>query len=169
MKTATLRGSTLLIVLSGRAQTIDCPRHDVQHISPNGKVPDFDEVFADLLGASESPTETKQQLQRWCSMCFFPATFVCRTRQVSLLSAEDAEEEIDGCGLRLCVGCGIKLREIYDGDSSRMAEELDREPKAKADDEGPEDTGLVRADVGFLSENGLLMKSLANVAEEANF
>jgi hypothetical protein len=99
------------------------------------------------------------ELQRWCSMCFSPATFICCARQFSLFSSADEEVEIEGCGLRLCASCEVILRELFAGDSSAMAAAMDMEPKAEVGQE--EVVGRqVRADVGFLSREGLLMKAL---------
>jgi hypothetical protein len=100
-------------------------------------------------------------------MCFSPASFTCCARQAPLASTEDEELEIDGCGLKLCTGCEIKLRENFAGDSSLMAETLDHESKATGDDdEFSEGVMVVRADVGFLSRDGLLMKNLELVTGE---
>jgi hypothetical protein len=75
-----------------------------------------------------------------------------------MLSEDEDEEEIDGCGLKLCAGCEVKLKEVFEGDSNVMAATLDFEPKAKAEE--MEMGSVVRADVGFLSRQGLLMKNL---------
>lgn len=76
-----------------------------------------------------------------------------------MFSGDDEDVEIDGCGLRLCGTCEIKLREDFAGDSIAMAEVLDREPKTTEQDE--EIAGqVVRADVGFLGGDGLLMRAL---------
>lgn len=145
-----------------------CENHDIQHIFPDDTISSFEETFADLLEAAEESAEIQQQLQRWCLMCFSPARFTCCTRQISLFSTDDAESEIDGCGLRLCTSCEIKLREDFNGDTSLMAETLDREEKAKAEDEDTTDVMVVRADVGFLSREGLLMRNLELEAEKAD-
>jgi hypothetical protein len=144
---------------TGRLQIVSCPAHELQHIFPNGASPNFEGAFADLLEAAEISTGIQQQLERWCSFCFTPATFVCRTSQVSLL---DEQIQIDGCGLRLCIGCQIKLTEQFNGDSSLMAEILDHEPKAGSDDDMDPEKGMaVRADVGLLCNGGLLINNLA--------
>ncbi|KAF1836845.1 hypothetical protein BDW02DRAFT_613998 [Decorospora gaudefroyi] len=153
----------------GRAQIISCPEHDMRHMFPNDTIPNFDETFSDLLDISDSPSpaDVQAQLQRWCSMCFSPATFICCESQISLFSADDEDTIITGCGLRLCSRCEFKLREVFDGDTSVMAATLDREPKAKKEDEDM-DGQIVRADVGFLSAEGLLMKNLENQANQAD-
>ncbi|KAI4666315.1 uncharacterized protein J4E79_002352 [Alternaria viburni] len=147
----------------GRVQIVACPGHEIQHIFPNGMTPDFDQTAADLLDSAETSTGVQQQLQRWCSMCFTPATFTCRTHQISLF-----DQEIEGCGLRLCIGCQVRLTQKFNNDSSIMAETLDLEPKASADEDmDPENSMVVRADVGFLCQEGLLMRSLGHEAEES--
>lgn len=146
-------------------QILSCEDHHLQSLFPEGTRPDFEDTLDSMLKA-EDPADIKQQLQRWCSMCFSPAIFTCQKRQVSLLSPEDAEVGIDGCGLKLCTECEHKLRENFEGDSSFMAATLDLEGKAKEEDEDMNVT-VVRADVGFLSRDGLLMRNLGNSAEEA--
>ena len=73
--------------------------------------------------------------------------------------------ELDGCGLKLCTRCESKLQKDFDGNSSLMAEALDRESKAKEEDEFSGDVTVVRADVGFISKKGMLMR---NMELEAN-
>ncbi|KNG50077.1 c6 finger domain-containing protein [Stemphylium lycopersici] len=150
-----------------RVQIMSCEDHHLQRLFSHGIKPDFEDAMNSMLEA-EDPVEVKQQLQRWCSMCFSPAMFTCRRRQVSLLSPEDAEVEIDGCGLKLCTECERKLREEFVGDSCVMAATLDLEGKVKEEDEDMSGT-VVRADVGFLSRDGLLMKNLDHSAEVAGY
>ncbi|EDU48350.1 conserved hypothetical protein [Pyrenophora tritici-repentis Pt-1C-BFP] len=124
-----------------------------------GTISGFEEALYDLFEFADEPYEIKKQLQQWCSMCFSPAAFACRTRQAAFLSPDDTRELIDGCGLKLCTRCEEQLREVFGGDSSVMAATLDLEPKAKELDNDVQ--GLViRADVGFLSSEGILMKNL---------
>jgi hypothetical protein len=139
-------------------QIIACPQHNIQPIFPDDHSPSFDEVFSSLLEVGDSPQDIRAQLTRWCSFCFSPATHACCAPNYSMLSEDENEEEIDGCGLKLCAGCEVKLKEVFDGDSSVMAATLDFEPKARAEE--MEMGSVVRADVGFLSRQGLLMKNL---------
>jgi hypothetical protein len=150
----------LLIVLSGRAQIMTCDEHDMQRIFPDDTVLSFEETCADLLEAAETSKEVQQQLQRWCSMCFSPAAFTCCARQASLFASEDDEMELDGCGLKLCARCESKLKKDFDGNSSLMAEALDHESKAKEEHEFSGDVTVVRADVGFISKKGMLMRNM---------
>ncbi|KAF1938120.1 hypothetical protein EJ02DRAFT_32670 [Clathrospora elynae] len=152
----------------GRVQVIACPAHDIQHIYPDNTISPFEDAFANLLEVAERPIEVHLQLQRWCSMCFSPATFVCCTRQPSLLSSDDEEEKIDGCGIRLCGPCECQLREKFEGDACVMAATLDQVGKAKEGDEEVEGQ-CIRADVGFLGRDGLLMRSLQHEAEQAEY
>lgn len=149
-----------------RAQTVACPGHDMRRVFEDGMSPNFDDTFADLLETGdEDSSVTRIQLDRWCSMCFAPATFICCTRQASLTGTDEEEDELTGCGLRLCDLCERRLREEFEGDSGDMAVVLDLEPKAKAGDK--EMVGqVVRADVGFLRRDGLLMKYLEYEAEQ---
>ncbi|EMD95928.1 hypothetical protein COCHEDRAFT_1210187 [Bipolaris maydis C5] len=142
-----------------RAQIVMCEGHDIQRIYPDTVAVDFAEILNDLL-TEEDPAAIKRQLLRWCSMCFSPAVFACRKRQSSLFSKN---EEIDSCGLRLCAACEIRLRENFEGDTSAMAATLDDEDKAKEDDEDLH--GKVRADVGFLSTDGILARNLNCLTE----
>jgi hypothetical protein len=154
----------ILLTQPGRVQIIACPEHDIQHLFPDDHLPSFDATFSALLDAAY-PDVIQSELQRWCSFCFSPAFFSCCTQQPSLLSLDDDEEEIYGCGLKLCLGCEVKLREEFDGDSSAMAARLDLEPKAKAETEEMENA-VVRADVGFLDRKGLLMKTVEGVSAQ---
>lgn len=109
----------------------------------------------------------KQHLLDWCSMCLSLATHACCKRQLRLLLEDGASEEdgeTDGCGLRLCTPCEAKLRENFGGDTSAMAAALNQESKLKPDDADIE--GKVRADVGFLCKDGILMKNLQNSLED---
>ena len=157
----------IVLTSPDRVQIISCEDHHLQHLFPGDTKPDFEDVMKSMLEA-EDPVEIKQQLQRWCSMCFSPATFTCCRRQVSLLSPEDAEVEIKGCGLKLCTECERKLREEFEGDSCVMAAALDLEGKLKEEDEDMKGT-VVRADVGFLSRDGLLMRNLDHSTEAAGY
>ncbi|KAH7090744.1 hypothetical protein FB567DRAFT_590124 [Paraphoma chrysanthemicola] len=151
----------------GRAQIVSCDQHDIRRVYADDTTPHFDDLIAELLCAEPGSHFLHSQLQRWCSMCFSPATFICCTPQPSLISDGEEEVELEGCGLRLCVTCEVMLRELFNGDSSEMAAMMDLEPKAKA---GEEDVvgRQVRADVGFLSREGLLMKFLDHDLTEGN-
>jgi hypothetical protein len=143
-------------------QIITCQQHDIQNVFPDDHIPSFDETFSALLEAAESPLgpiAIQSELTHWCSFCFTPALFSCCTPSISLFSPDDGEQEMDGCGLKLCQECKVKLTEVFAGDSSVMAATLDFEPKAKAETEDMEDA-VVRADVGFLCKDGLLMRTL---------
>jgi hypothetical protein len=125
-----------------------CESHEMQKIYEVDEQT-YENALKDLLGASGTSSETLDQLQRWCSMCSSPASFGCCTL--------NEDDEVIGCGLRLCESCAFVLHEQFQGSSSAMAEAFDQEPKLRKND-GGEDGLRVRADVGLLSENGLLMK-----------
>lgn len=140
-----------------------CENHDIRCINPNTL--DFEQTAENLI-AQEQPHMIKQQLSRWCTMCFSPATYACCTRQLSLLTEKEnsGNEEIDGCGLRLCTSCETKLREVFGGDVDTMAATLDQENKVKEDDQ--ELYGKIRADVGLLRRDGILMRNVENASSE---
>lgn len=74
------------------------------------------------------------------------------------MADNDGEETfIDGCGLRLCETCEGRLRTEFNGSVNDLAVALDKEPKIREEDGGIP-PGKPRADVGFLSGDGLLMK-----------
>jgi hypothetical protein len=150
----------------GRAQIIGCPAHDIQHIYPDGTIPDDEEVVSGLLAIEDASPDNQIQLQRWCSMCFTPAVFKCCTPQISMFSGDDEEIEVDGCGLRLCISCDVKLKQEFGGDSSAMATALNH--NAKPTEQDGDLTGqVIRADVGLLGRDGLLMRALNYEAEQA--
>ncbi|KAF2639119.1 hypothetical protein P280DRAFT_403171 [Massarina eburnea CBS 473.64] len=141
-----------------RLQILACEAHDV-HPMPS-LIPasdDFDTAAEELISAEPRSRAFQEQLLRWCSMCFSPATHGCCATQPSILGGED-DEMMEGCGLRLCGRCEKEFREVFVGDSSAMATAFDREKKAREGDE--EALKVVRADVGFLKSDGLLMRSV---------
>ncbi|KAF2190865.1 hypothetical protein K469DRAFT_486778, partial [Zopfia rhizophila CBS 207.26] len=139
-----------------RVQIMICETHELKPLEDLDL--DFDDAVNGLIAVEPRSDAMKYQLQRWCSMCFSLATFICCTLQPSLITkeGEGGEEEaiLDGCGLCLCDKCEVRLREEFGGDSSEMATAIDKEPKAREDQE---DLVVVRADVGFLMKEGLLM------------
>jgi hypothetical protein len=143
-----------------RLQMIACEDHDIQPLAREEDLPDMETAAGLLIAAEPHSYDMHQQLQRWCSMCFSLATFQCCTVQPSL-GAEDGDEisTLEGCGLRFCNACEVRFREEFHSNSQEMAAAFDQVPKAKgAKDE--EMIGQVRADVGFLSGKGLLMKNM---------
>jgi hypothetical protein len=131
-----------------RIQITLCESHEMHKIYEVDELT-YENALEDLLGASGESSETLEQLQRWCSMCSSPASFGCCTLY--------QDDEGRGCGLRLCESCAFVLHENFQGSIPAMAEAFDQEPKLRKTD-GGEDGLRVRADVGLLSENGLLMK-----------
>jgi hypothetical protein len=135
-----------------RASTVACIDHELQQIYTGGEVA-FENAITSLLQAQGNPTEIRHELQYWCSMCFSLAVFAC---------CKPSASQDMGCGLRLCEPCEIDMREKYGGCSSTMAEVCDREPKFRKTDREMNPGQRVRADVGFLSNDGLLVKFLKN-------
>jgi hypothetical protein len=129
-----------------RVSISTCEAHKLQQIYAVDEMT-FEDTLEDLLAAPGGSPEMHNQLQRWCSMCFLPASFGC----CAYLGGE-----VIGCGLRLCDRCEIDLREKFGGCSLTMAEALCEQPMIKKTDQ--EWKGRVRADVGLLSGTGLLMK-----------
>lgn len=160
------KGPTIMcnVCTNARLQIIVCVHHEFQALAHDGQPQDFESVADALLTAEPGSAQIQCELQRWCSMCFSPASWGCSTVQDSL---DEAEGERVGCGLRLCDKCLPTVRDHYSWNLSEMAVAMDGQPKIK--DEG-EASGLVegvpRADVGFLDRKGLLMKTLGGDEEE---
>ena len=146
----------------GRVQIIHCPSHDIQPIQDEGTAFDFESTFNELLEAQPGSSEMNHQLQRWCSMCFSVATFQCASAQPSLFADDDETAMVKGCGLRLCGTCETRFREEFEGDCDAMAAALDKEPKAKEGEDTDGGAVVVRADVGLLKRDGLLIRNVEN-------
>ncbi|KAJ4297663.1 hypothetical protein N0V90_005557 [Kalmusia sp. IMI 367209] len=144
-----------------RVQMIACPGHDFRH--KHNLLQNNEEAASQLLATGPGSTEMHRELKRWCSLCFSLAEVKCCTGQPDLMSTD--EISIKGCGLKLCRLCYQRLDEIYFGDFDSMVTTYTAEPKAKEDQEDGGDV-MIRADVGFLSKEGLLM---ANVSAAAGF
>jgi hypothetical protein len=139
-----------------RLQIIVCPGHQFERMTYESLEND---VLTDaLLSAEIGSLEMQYQLQRWCSLCFSPAVFGCNVVQPGLLG--DEESEVTGCGLRLCHDCEMALQKDFNGDFDRIVEFLDKQPKVSEADEMSGDVeGRPRADVGFLKQDSLLVRS----------
>ncbi|KAF1917115.1 hypothetical protein BDU57DRAFT_448984 [Ampelomyces quisqualis] len=144
------------VCTTSRIQIMICPAHEFQRITDDSQ--DFEVIGDDLLSAEPGSPEVQYQLQRWCSMCFSPATSGCALPQPSLT---DEDKECVGCGLRLCDKCLATLQDVYAWNMDTMVEDMDLHPKISEEDEATgELEGKPRADVGFLSIRGLIMKTL---------
>ncbi|KAF2866200.1 hypothetical protein BDV95DRAFT_505462 [Massariosphaeria phaeospora] len=141
-----------------RLQIIVCASHDMKAYDSR-TTQDFDFAAEDLMLAPPRSALMQRQLQRWCSMCFSLATYKCSTTQESLSQPADVQEPapLDGCGIHLCDNCEERFRLEFNSDSHEMARSLDKEPKARDTDD---DLIVVRADVGFLATDGLLMRNM---------
>lgn len=159
-----------------RLQIIVCPGHRLQEIMAEDGL-DYDAAAEDLIAADEGTAAMQQQLERWCSICFSLATHMCCTSQspISSNDDEDAETELEGCGLRLCHECAHKLDQVYEYNLDSMATVFDESPKPREKEENDEvedgasteakEQGFVRADVGLLRTDGLLMRCVANMED----
>ncbi|KAF1977684.1 hypothetical protein BU23DRAFT_271413 [Bimuria novae-zelandiae CBS 107.79] len=154
-----------------RIQIAVCPSHALADMEIKDS-PEFEAVSEDLLCTIGGTPEVQEQLKRWCSMCFTPATHKCCTHQAHISASEDDENplSIDGCGLRLCRGCNQRLDQLYGGDLNIMIAAFDNMPKARepaenSDAAGEGEQGTVRADVGLLKADGLLMRCVESMAD----
>ena len=150
-----------------RLQIIGCPEHALQKMDLTTPS-DLNSAAEDLISLNDNPGETQLQLQRWCSMCFTLATHMCCTPQPSMASSEEDECQTirEGCGLRLCNECAGKFGEMYEYDLNSMVVAFDKEPKPAVDEENDEyegeTSGTIRADVGLLNFDGLLMRCVTH-------
>ncbi|KAJ4368810.1 hypothetical protein N0V83_005892 [Neocucurbitaria cava] len=141
-----------------RLQIIYCDAHDLRQMYDANL--DFDEAANDLMIAEPRSPDMRYQLQRWCSMCFSLATYRCCAQ-----GETDEMDETDGCGLRLCSPCEMKLNTEFGGDVNAMVTAYDRMPKIGADT--PDGTWAARADVGLLMKRGLLMANVEHDSQQA--
>ena len=141
-----------------RLQIVVCPGHEFERMADADT--DHNQLTEELTEAEIGGADMQYQLQRWCSLCFSPASFGCNTVQPDLLGEE--ESKIAGCHLRLCIACEKTLREDYANHFDLMAADLDSKPKISEADEvlGNKIEGRPRADVGFLMQDGLLMRTV---------
>jgi hypothetical protein len=142
-----------------RLQTVACEAHEVRAIDNETVNYAFESAADELMMAEARSEDFQRQLQRWCSICFSLAKHRCCAMQPSILSDPEDAAMIEGCGLRLCDRCARELGEVFGNDSHTMATAFDKEPKASGRGDEEAD-GMVRADVGFLKTDGLLMKSV---------
>jgi hypothetical protein len=150
---------------STRLQVMCCPEHEFQSLYDHAEVLDFNLIGDALISTEPGSEDIHYQLQRWCSMCFIPASWGCATNQPSL-TGEEGDQTV-GCGLRLCDKCLETLRDQYLWDLEKMADAMARRPKISEDDGAAGALqGKPRVDVGFLRQHGLLMRVINASAEE---
>jgi hypothetical protein len=150
-----------------RLQVIVCPDHSFQRLADSDEVVDFETITDELISAEPGSTDARYQLQRWCSMCFSPASYGCATVQPALVGEDD--EQLPGCGLRLCQRCFETLRDEFQGNVEDMVGEMVKQPKVSEEDDeaGGRLEGKPRADVDFLWMGGLMMRCVnASAGEE---
>ena len=148
-----------------RVQVVTCENHIMEPIPGVSMFEDqdMDEMTDRLLEAPPGSFDQHRELERWCSLCVSPAKWSCGYEQVSLEQEPLEQEEIEkqqlrGCGLRLCRQCHVQLEKEYSGDLEGMISAMDSIPKAKEDDESEE--VQIRADVGLLLKEGMMMVGL---------
>lgn len=148
-----------------RLQIIMCPGHEIAPIKMNGSLPSIEDVVDELCEIKPRSEGGTWFMQRFCTFCFSLAEFRCDNNNGALLGDAGEGDKLlfDGCGLRLCKACEVKLRETYDGDVQLMVAAFDKMPKPR---DGDEVEVKVRADVGFLLEHGLMMKNLCAQMDE---
>ncbi|KAF3052730.1 hypothetical protein E8E11_010198 [Didymella keratinophila] len=141
-----------------RLQVVVCPGHEFEQLVDAAV--DHNALADELAGAEIGGADVQYQLQRWCSVCFSPAFYGCCTVQSDVTGQEEAE--VTGCHLRLCLACEQSLRGAYEGNFDQMVFDMDSKPKIVEADEllGREIKGRPRADVGFLKQDGLLMRTV---------
>jgi hypothetical protein len=148
-----------------RLQVIVCPSHSFQRLSDSDEELDWYAISEELMSAEPGSAEVRWQLQRWCSMCFSVATYGCATTQRALVGEDD--EELPGCGLRLCESCFETLQGVFGGNVEDMVVEMEKQPKVSEEDELTEALeAKPRADVGFLRHDGLLLRCVDAVSGE---
>lgn len=151
-----------------RAQMLNCEEHETVAIALPDPMPTFDDLTANMCELGGDREAARAEMKKWCSFCITPAVHVCCKLQPALLEAgsegKEGEQEILGCGLRLCRSCESAFRGTYGGNVSEMAAELNKVSKAV---EGEDELAAkVRADVGFLAEEGLLMRNVIHKIEQ---
>jgi hypothetical protein len=155
------KGATNMCVdcTNTRIQVAVCPGHRIQRISNIVVDEDFTDLGLELMDAAPGSDEMRCQLQRWCSMCASPATWVCVNIQSPLTG--DDESEVIGCGLRFCDGCAETFLVEHHHDLEEMANEMVSRPKM-SEEEAQSDAfeRKTRADVDFLRQGGLLMRCI---------
>jgi hypothetical protein len=152
-----------------RLQVLACPGHAMQRVDDSDTAQDFDAAAEELMEAEPRSEMMQWQLQRWCSMCFSLATFRCCTPQPSITGqgTEEEEDQLEGCGLRLCDRCEGELSNTWQGVFADIVVAFDGEKKPSEDDVASDGQASVRADVGFLRLDGFLMKSVEGAEEMA--
>jgi hypothetical protein len=146
------------ICVMERVQIIYCENHRLGRCRQFQDSLDFDTAAEELMATPPCSDERRLQIRRWCSMCFNLAAFMCCNEQPALLLGQGEEDTVlEGCGLRLCERCEQRFRGDFGGDSDEMARFMEGEPKQV---EGEDEIAGARADVGFLSKDGLLIRNV---------
>jgi len=153
--------------VSVRLQIMWCEGHQVGPLNDKGPEQNHDEATMALMDLKGK--EAAEELKRWCSFCYSLATYQCCTlnESVSIPEGFESAPVLLGCGLRLCDACEIKFRELFGGNVHEMALAFDQEPKPRGNDDDTAQDILIRADVGFLRSDGLLIRNVLNEMRNA--
>lgn len=124
-----------------------CDKHAMRPMENAQFAQNSAEDTMDLLLSGEL---TPDNGEKFCSLCTNAATYDC--------AAETGEEEMVGCGLKLCEPCALALQGKHDGDLMRMLR------CGEVDEEMNEVRPLgFRADCELLREEGTLMRYLKRI------
>lgn len=130
-----------------------CSAHDMQPL------PGMDAATFDLGSIADymMPGTAASAPFAWCSVCPSPAFYGCRQKTAPAEDESEADRvllgEVDGCGLRLCGSCALKLADEHDGILERLIDRLKL-------DAGNAEFAL-RADAEFLLPRGELFRRIA--------
>ncbi|KAH7399122.1 hypothetical protein DE146DRAFT_523798 [Phaeosphaeria sp. MPI-PUGE-AT-0046c] len=143
-----------------RLQIICCPGHAFE-AEPDAAGPlDFVSLANEIMSAVPGSEDFRFQQQRWCTLCFTPATVGCGTRQPSIRGGDD--DEVTGCGTRLCKRCFQALQCKFSGNFELLAKAMADLPKTSEENDATNELqGKPRADVDFIRHEGLLMRCVA--------
>jgi len=148
------------VCTNSRLQINCCESHTIRPIVHQDAT--FEIAFDDLLSAPVGITAIQHKLQRWCSMCFDIAKSECCTIQPSIKLEGPgiaSPSILEGCGLRFCDRCAYEFHYTFKDNLHEMVVAFDKMPKVR-EDGGHDCRGVVRADVGLLKTDGLIMAQL---------
>ncbi|OCK80470.1 hypothetical protein K432DRAFT_43476 [Lepidopterella palustris CBS 459.81] len=160
-----------------RVAVLCCEGHQMERMQGVEPIEGLDEAMGAMLRMQEAQEqggdveveEVVRQTERWCALCLSLASFQCGRRMNP--EAESVIGMSGGCGLRLCERCSRWLREEFGGCFQSLVSKLRREgwPEGSEEPIGVEDHWelMVRKDIEFLDEEGLLFRCVAGEAGEA--
>ncbi|KAL5384290.1 hypothetical protein DPSP01_005438 [Paraphaeosphaeria sporulosa] len=154
-----------------RLQIMVCSDHVIRHIELHEDQLDYHAASEVLISVEGGTPQMQYELQRWCSLCFSLARHQCCSLQPFVGADDEGDGAVmmEGCGLRLCDRCAQELGQVYQNNLHDMVTALDKKAKPKQvetdDGEEAEEQGTIRADVGLLKLDGLLMKCVQGGAD----